>query len=129
MMNFWLATPRLTLTYVPDTLVWDFEAMVLEAYFDMGHHDLVQITDTVDLFAVHALSDEETGSPFNYVNDNDWMDDNADEVIREGYYDILSDVGEVLDHHKIFHAWKDIGGNEGYKYTGELFNMPIKEVW
>lgn len=128
-MKYWLASRRLTLDYIPDIMVDDFEAIVLEAYFSDGHHDLHQITDTVDLFAVHVMSEEETGSPFTYVNDREWMEENEDWVIADGRFDILSEVGEVLDFHKIFHAWKDIGGNSDYQYVGELFNMPIKEVW
>jgi hypothetical protein len=128
-MNFLTAKKSLDLTYVPSIVADDFEAMVLESYFDSHWFDLHSLTYHVDMFAVYALSEEQTGSPFTYPDNKAWMDDNSAEVIADGFYDIMHDVGDVLDYHHMFHAWKDIGDNGEYVFIGEYFNMPIKEVW
>jgi hypothetical protein len=118
----------LKLFTVPEILVADFEAMVLDSYFGGGIHDLIHLGHDVDHFAVLALSLEETGNAFTYWDDEEWISENSGDVIANDYYDIVQDVGEVLDYHHIFFAWDD-KGDGGYEFIGDFYNLPNVEVW
>lgn len=129
-MNFLTTKKPLELFTVPGIITKDFEAMVLDTYFDGRWYDLHHLTYPVDMFAVHSLSFEETGVPFKYVDDEEWMDEHSGDVLAEGFYEILEDVATVLDYHHMFYAWDDKGESEGeYIFIGDFGNMPIREVW
>jgi hypothetical protein len=129
-MNFLTAKKSLELITVPDIIVKDFEAMVLDTYFEGCWFDLHHLTFPVDMFAVHSLSFEETGLPYRYVDDEEWMEEHSGDVLHEGFYEILQDVSIVLDYHHMFYAWDDKGEGIGeYIFVGDFENMPIKEVW
>lgn len=125
-VNQLIKRKELELFFVPNTIMQEFECMVLQSYFDEGWHDLVHVGSYVDIFATYVISLQETGNPFTYTDSEEYEED-AYFAIEDNIGLIRDDIADIFDYHHIFYASDDSG--EGvYKYI-DCHNMPIKEIW
>ncbi|PGQ88234.1 hypothetical protein [Priestia megaterium] len=121
-MEYLAKRKELELCVVPGFLIKEFEEMLLECYFDYGYYDTRTLTEFVNDFIVYAESHEKTGNAFRYHDDMTKSIDFTKDIINRRFYELVSDVMEVLDYHCMFYLDRDIG-------YAKYHNKPIVEVW
>lgn len=119
---------KLTFAFIPTILALDFEQYVLNVYFDSGYHDITGIAGITDYFAVYTVSFNQTGDPYALSDSLEERTEKDLLIIEHHFSELMEDVSRVLDHHRLFHAWRD-RSNQIYYDFDTCYHMPFTQVW
>lgn len=123
-----LQKQELELLLVPSILKQDFVGMIMENYFHSCYHDLVKITELVEVISVYIESYNQTGNPHAFAGVGMSAKDEFD--LYEKNRDILrEDVFSVLQHHRMFFAYRDNSVGDDYDFSHQCWNVPFQAVW
>ena len=123
-MNEISIRPELVLHFIPQTHKKKFVDDVLSFYdhseTGCGYLDIYHLAMVMDSYIIAAVGDD------SLLTENLQR---ANEVEAEYTGHLQSDILTVLNHFHYFTADVDENDYPGYKLSGNLYNVPIKEVW
>lgn len=119
---------KIKFSLIPPVLEQDFERTVLDVYCDSNWLDLHHVAECVEDYSIRSASYEETGDPFQYEDNPKLSEDFIASIHGMYFNELLSDVYQVLDFHRMFHAWNDLDECT-YRMLISTKYSPWIEVW